>query len=351
MISREEIKLKDTTEEIYVFVLKNKNNMSAKVTNYGGTLLSICCEDRYGKLEDVVLGHSDINEYSNINGYLGATVGRYANRIGNASITLEGKTYELFKNDGNNHLHGGKNGFNKAVWSSEIKSDEYDEYLELSYLSKDGEENYPGNLDVKVIYRLTDDNELVIEYHATTDKTTVVNLTNHAYFNLSGHNNGDILNHKVKIVSDSITEANAESIPTGEIRDIKNTPMDFREFKVVGKDIEADYDQLNFAKGYDHNYIVNEKMDGIKKIAEVVEDNTGRRMEVYTTMPGVQFYTGNFIGKDAKGKEGASYSKRSGLCLETQYYPDSLNNPSFPSPILKPNEKYEHKTIYKFSCI
>ncbi len=351
MISREEIKLNHITEEVYIYTLKNKNNMSIKVTNYGATLLSVVCEDKSGKFEDVVLGHRDINEYSNINGYLGATVGRYANRIGNASITIEGKTYELFKNDGNNHLHGGKNGFNIMVWNGAVKSDSCSEYLELSYLSKDGEENYPGNLDVKVIYRLTDNNELVIEYYATTDKTTIVNLTNHAYFNLGGHNSGNILNHKVKILSESITESNSESIPTGIIRDIRNTPMDFREFKVVGQDIEADYDQLNFARGYDHNYIVNEDMSGLKKIAEVIEDIKGRKMEVYTTMPGVQFYTGNFVGKETKGKDGAIYGTRSGLCLETQYYPDSLNHSNFPSPILKPNEKYEHKTIYKFSSI
>ena len=349
MISKEEIKLKDTTEKIYIFTLRNKNNMSAKITNYGATLLSLYSRDKKGNFKDIVLSHRDIDEYSNINGYLGATVGRCANRIGNASITIDGKSYKLFKNNGNNHLHGGEVGFNKVVWDGKIKNDEQSEYVEFSYLSKDGEENYPGNLEVKVIYRLTNDNELMIEYYAITDKTTIVNLTNHTYFNLGGHDSGNILNHRVKILSDSITEANSESIPTGKIRDIKDTPMDFREFKLVGKDIEADYDQLKFAGGYDHNYVVNEAMEGIKKVAEVIEEECGRIMEVYTTMPGVQFYTGNFIGNDTKGKDGAIYNKRSGLCLETQYYPDSLNNSNFPSPILKPEEEYKHTTIYKFS--
>ncbi len=350
MINRECISINNIKNEVEIYTISN-GKMSIKVTNYGAILLSLCVSDKDGNIDDIVLGHRDMEKYTKVNGYFGATVGRYANRINNASFTIEGVTYNLNRNNGNNHIHGGEYGFDRAIWNAEIKKDKDGEFLELSYLSKDGEENYPGNLLTKVIYRLSDKNELIIDYYATTDKTTVVNLTNHSYFNLKGHNKGNILDHKVKIISDYITETNKDSIPTGIIRNIKNTPMDFNDFKAIGKDIKEDYDQLNFANGYDHNYIVNENMNGIKKIAEVIEESTKRCMEVYTTMPGVQFYTGNFLGNNVEGKDGAIYSRGSGFCLETQYYPDSPNNINFPSPILKPKEEYKHRTIYKFSCI
>ena len=350
MISKEKIKLENIEDDIYIYTITN-DNVTVKLTNYGGTILSIYTPDKNGRLDDLVLGHEDINEYTKIHSYFGATIGRYANRISKGKIVIEDKEYELYKNDGKNHLHGGKVGFNLVVWESKINNDDKGDFVELSYLSKDGEENYPGNLNIKVIFRLSDNNELSIEYIGKTDETTIVNLTNHSYFNLAGHNNGDILKHRVKILSNSITENDENSIPTGVIRNIKGTVMDFNEFKEVGKDINSSYDQIKYAYGYDHNYIVNAEMNGLKKVAEVIEDISGRKMEVYTTKPGVQFYTGNFVGNSAKGKEGAIYRRNSGLCLETQYYPDSLNNSNFPSVILKPEEEYKHTTIYKFSCI
>ena len=301
-------------KEIYIYSLSNENGLTARIMNYGGVILSLDIPDKNGDKRDVVLGFDYLDDYTTSTVYFGALVGRCANRIQEAVIEIGGKEYNLAKNDGNNHLHGGKKGFDKQVWNSTIKEDEQGEYLELTYLSKD----------------------------------TVVNLTNHSYFNLAGQESGDILNHKLKIYGSYITTADEESIPRGEIRNIKNTPMDFTEFRVVGQSIDDDYDQLNNGHGYDHNWIIDGEEGNLNIVAEVIEDTSGIKMDVYSTMPGVQFYTGNFL-EGQKGKNGVVYKRRAGLCLETQYYPNALANPEFPSTILKAGEEYNHTTIYKFT--
>lgn len=349
-ITRKKINKTVDGKDIYIYRLSNDNDVNVEIMNYGGVVLSINTPDRYGKTKDIVLGFGDIEDYKTSTVYFGALVGRCANRIQDAQITIDGTVYNLAKNDGNNHLHGGNEGFDKKVWSSEIKTDGVDEYLQLTYLSRDGEENYPGNLNVVVNYKLNNENELIIEYKAKSDKDTVVNLTNHSYFNLSGHDAGDILNHKLKIYGDKITTADEQSIPRGEIRNIKGTPMDFTSFRTIGESIDDDYDQLNNGHGYDHNWIINGEENKLNIVAEVYEEKFGRKMDVYSTMPGVQFYSGNFL-EGQKGKDGIIYSRRAGLCLETQYYPNALANSSFPNTILKAGEEYNHTTIYKFSTI
>lgn len=337
---------------ILVFTLENSTGMKVKIMNYGGVILSIYSPDKYGNISDVVLGYEDIENYATSTTYFGAIIGRYANRIGGANIKINDKTYNLAMNDGNNHLHGGIKGFDKVFWNGKISEDDNkEECLELSYLSVDNEENYPGNLNVVVRYKLTDSNELVINYYAKSDKDTIVNLTNHSYFNLSGHNSGDILNHKLKIFSDKFTPTDNESIPTGEIYEVKGTPMDFTELTQIGDRIQVDYDQLLFAKGYDHNWILKEQCNELKKAAEVIDDNSGRILKVYTTKPAIQFYSGNYVSEREIGKGGVPYCKRAGLCIETQYFPDSLKNSHFPNVILKADEEYKHKTIYKFTTI
>lgn len=338
-------------QEIYIYTLSNDNGLKAEIMNYGGCILCLYVPDKNGVLKDVVLGFEKFEDYTTSSVYFGALIGRSANRIEGGKININGVQYDLAKNNGNNHLHGGNKGFDKVVWNSEICNDYNGEFLKLSYLSKDGEENYPGNMKIVVKYRLNNNNELVIEYFAESDKDTVANLTNHSYFNLGGHDSGDILNHKLKINGDKITAVNSESIPKGEIRNIIGTPMDFTNFKTVGKDIDADYDQLNYGNGYDHNWIVNGEKNKLKKVAEVIEENSGRKMITYSTMPGVQFYTGNFLNGNQIGKEGVRYGKRAGLCLETQYFPNALANANFESTILKAGDKYNHTTIYKFETI
>lgn len=349
-ILREKMIDKIDDKLVYTYTLTN-DNIKVKITNYGCIILSIVTSDKYGQEDDIVLGYDNFEDYKTTTTYFGALVGRCANRIGNASITIDGVKYDLAKNDGKNHLHGGIKGFNKIVWDSEVLSDKKGEYLELSYLSKDGEENYPGNLKVIVRYRLTDNNELVIDYYGKSDKDTVVNLTNHSYFNLSGHASGDVLNHKVKIYAKNITAADSESIPTGEIRNIIGTPMDFTNLKSIGQDIEKDYDQLVYGNGYDHNWIMDDYTGELKKAAEVIDENSGRVLEVLTTKPGIQFYTGNFLNENEIGKGGVKYKKRQGLCLETQYFPDSLNHDGFSNVILEAGQEYKHTTIYKMSVI
>lgn len=334
-------------KQVYVYTLSNEKNVTVKVTNYGGVILSILMPDKDGNVDDIVLGYENFDDYKTTTSYLGALVGRCANRIAKGSMEINGVKYDLVINNGNNHLHGGNENFSKVVWDSEIVNDSNGEYLKLSYFSKDLEENYPGNLNVTAKYKLNENNELSIEYYAKSDKDTVVNLTNHSYFNLSGHASGDILRHKVKLYAKNITESNEESIPTGVIRNIVGTPLDFTEFKEVGKDINAKYDQLIFANGYDHNWVLDDYTGKIKIAAEVIDDNSGRKLEVYTTKPGVQFYTGNFLSENEIGKGGVKYNERQGLCLETQYFPDSINHENFPSVILKADEEYNHTTIYK----
>jgi aldose 1-epimerase len=332
---------------IYIYTLSNDSGMKAKITNYGGIVISLFVPDGSGKIDDVVLGYDSLHNYFKNSCYFGGIIGRHANRIENSSFEINGRVYNLAKNEGKNHIHGGNIGFDSVVWNAEIINEDGTEALKLTYKSKDGEENYPGNLDVTVIYKVTKDNALSIEYHAVSDKDTVVNLTNHSYFNLSGHDSGDILNHEVMINAEKFTPIDEYSIPTGEIRDVAETPMDFRQMKPIKEAIEMKYIQLLYGKGFDHNWVLNTK-DINEKAAEVFDPISKRRMEVYTTKPGIQFYTGNNIIDSKKGKDGVMYKERSGLCLETQYFPNALKHKHFPSPILKAGENYQHKTIYKF---
>lgn len=334
--------------EVYIFTLKNSYGMEARIINLGGTIVSLKVPDNKGKLDDIVLGYDKFDNYLVKGPYFGAIIGRYANRIENATFKLNNVKYRLEKNNGENHLHGGLVGFDKVIWNAEIIKSGKNECLQFTYYSKDGEEGYPGNLKVKVVYTLTEENELCIEYNAVSDKDTIVNLTNHSYFNLSGHSSGDILSHKVKINAHKFTPINKYLIPTGEILDVKGTPMDFTELTPIKEGIFANYDQLVYAKGFDHNWVLNVSGKSPEKAAEVFDEKSGRVMEVYTTMPGVQFYTGNFIDGAPVGKDNTLYKNRSGLCLETQYFPNSINYKHFPSPILKAGELYKHITIYKF---
>jgi len=334
-------------KEVYLFTLENKNGMIVKIINYGGIINSIMVPDNQGKIEDVVLGYKNLDDYVSKGNptYFGCLVGRFANRIAKGKFKLDGIEYKLATNNQPNHLHGGLKGFDKVIWDAKEQSDSISSALELTYLSKDGEEGYPGNLKVKVVYTLTNDNELKLEYFAETDKATPINLTNHSYFNLSGDAKRDILDHEIKIDADKYTPINETLIPTGELKEVKGTPFDFREFKKIGKDLAATI------IGYDHNFVLNSKGPGMHKIVEVIENQSKRKMEVFTDQIGVQFYTGNFLDGSLIGKEGKPYNKHFGFCLETQHFPDSPNQPNFPSCILKPGEKYNYTTIYKFSVL
>ncbi|MBU3144920.1 aldose epimerase family protein [Clostridium sp. CF012] len=336
-------------KSVYLFTIKNSKGMIAEITSYGATLVSLVVQDSKGEFDDVVLGYDKFEDYRKYKNFFGATVGRVANRIENSSFKINGVQYKVAKNEGENHLHGGIVGFDKVVWEEEVQVEESNGSIEFSYLSKDGEEGYPGNLKLRVKYTITEDNELKIEYFAISDMDTIVNLTNHSYFNLSGQGSGDVLKHKIMINSDKFTVNDKYSIPTGEIAEVNNTPMDFRVLTYIGENICSDYEQIALGSGYDHNWIINSSGNKLSKAAEVYDEKSGRIMEVYTTKPGVQFYTANFLTGLEPGKGGTTYSKRSGLCLETQYFPNAVNHNSFPSPILKANQKYEHSTIYKFS--
>lgn len=339
-------------QEVDLYTLTNKNGVEVDITTYGGAVVSLKVPDSRGRLEDVVLGYDSLDGYVNDKSYFGAIIGRYANRIGHAQFSLDGKTYTLAKNNGENCLHGGIKGFNKAVWTAREMPAKDGQALELTYLSKDGEEDFPGNLHVRVVYTLTDSNELKIEYSATTDKKTVVNLTSHSYFNLLGvgPGMGDILGHVLMIEADKFTPVDSGLIPTGELRDVVGTPFDFRKLTAIGARIDAEDEQIKLGGGYDHNFVLRRKMgDPISLAAHVVEPKTGRVLEVWTTEPGMQFYTGNFLDGSVRGKGGVAYAKRSAFCLETQHFPDSPNHPKFPSTVLKPGERYHTTTIYKFS--
>jgi aldose 1-epimerase len=324
------------------YTLTNSSGMQASILNYGGTITKLIVPDRNGKLGDVVLGFESFSGYmQKKDPYMGALVGRYANRIGNAKFTMDGKTYKLAPNNFGNSLHGGNVGFDKVIWNIEKIGDSS---LKLSYQSKDGEEGYPGNLNVQVIYTLEADNALRIDYTATTDQATPVNLTNHSYFNLSAGKDSTVLDHVLKLDADKYTPVNDQLIPTGQIANVKGTPLDFTTPKAIGKDIGS------VKGGFDHNWILNKKGNDIQEAATVYDPGSGRYMEVLTTQPGIQFYSGNFLNGDLQvTKEGQIYIPHSGLCLETQHYPDSPNEPSFPSTILKPGETYRQITVYKFS--
>ncbi len=337
-------------QPVDLYVLTNKNGVEVAITNYGGAVVSLKVPDRNGKFGDVVLGYDSLDGYVNDKGYFGAIVGRYGNRIGHAQFSIDGKTYTLARNNGENSLHGGIKGFNKAVWAAKELPVKNGQSLELTYLSKDGEEGFPGNLHVRVVYTLTDSNELKIEYSATTDKKTVVNLTNHTYFNLAGPGSGDILGHQLVIEADKFTPVDASLIPTGELRDVPGTPLDFGKATAIGARIDQDDEQLKLGHGYDHNFVLRRAAGApISLAARVVEPNTGRVLEVWTTEPGVQFYTGNFLDGTARGKGGLTYARRSAFCLETQHFPDSPNQPKFPSVVLNPGEKYSTTTTYRFT--
>jgi aldose 1-epimerase len=331
-----------------IFTLTNKNGLEARITNYGGIVVSLKTPDRNGAMADVVLGFDTLAGYiSSPSPYFGALIGRYGNRIGHARFTLDGVEYKLAANNGENSLHGGTHGFNEKIWTPRELPDGG---LELTYLSKDGEEGYPGNLKTIVTYRLTDDNSLTIDYSATTDKDTVLNLTNHSYFNLKGAGQGDILGHMLTLTADRFTPVDAGLIPTGELRAVSGTPFDFTKSTAIGSRIERNDEQLKLGKGYDHNWVLNNfnKPGNSALAARVVEPTGGRVMEVYTTQPGIQFYTGNFLDGTIKGKGGKAYRQRYGFCLETQHFPDSPNKPSFPSTVLKPNQKFHSTTVFKF---
>src|SRR5580658_56366 len=332
-------------QQVDLYILTNKHGMQAAITNYGGTVVSLKVPDRSGKLDDVVLGYDTLDGYATGKAYIGATVGRYANRIAHASFTLDGNTYTLSKNDGDNHLHGG---FNKRVWTAKDVSGPAGQALELTYLSKDGEESFPGNLSVKVVYALTDKNELKIDYTATTDKDTVLNLTNHAYFNLAGQGNGDILQQQLMITADRFTPVDATSIPTGEIRSVKGTPFDFTTATAIGARIDQEDQQLKLGHGYDHNWVLSSEPRALSLAAQAYDPHSGRMLEVLTTEPGIQFYTGNFLD-GIQGRNGKVYNRRYAFCLETQHFPDSPNHPNFPSTVLKPGQRFESTTVYKFS--
>lgn len=336
-------------KEVHIYKLTNSAGMFVEIASVGGVIVTLSVPDRNKRIDDVTLGYDSLTDYLRKGPYFGALIGRHGNRIENASFELNGVEYKLAKNDGNNHLHGGVIGFDKKVWDAEIVSAKYGgEALRLTYRSKDGEEGYPGNLDVKVTYSLTDENALVIDYEAVTDKDTVVNMTNHAYFNLAGHSSGDITKHEMMIVADHFTPVNKEVVPTGEIRAVAGTPFDFTRLTAVGPGLLSSDEQIANGGGYDHNWVL--KVSGTKpeKAAEVYEPVTGRVMEVFTTKPGVQFYSGNFLNGSDVGKGGAVYGKHSGLCLETQYFPNAMKHTHFPSPILRAGETYKHTTIYKF---
>jgi aldose 1-epimerase len=330
-------------EEMQLFTLTNNQGLEARITNYGGIITSLNVPDRDGKNDDVVLGHDTLEGYLHRSRFFGALIGRYANRIARGRFTLNGIEYSLAINNGVNHLHGGVKGFDKVVWQPE----EVGEGLQLTYFSRDGEENYPGNLRAVVTYSMTEANELRLDYQASTDRDTIVNLTNHSYFNLAG--GGTILDHELTIKADAFTPVDKTLIPTGEIRKVCGTPFDFTSLRPIGKRIRDDDEQLRFAGGYDHNFVLRSEPGGFIKAATIHDPRTGRVLEISTEQPGMQFYSGNFLDGTIIGKAGRAYVKHSGCCFETQHFPDSPNHANFPSTVLRPGEEYRHTTVLKFS--
>ena len=338
-------------QSVDIYTLTNRHGMKARITNYGGIVVSLTAPDRDGKYADVVLGYNDLDSYLKPPfPYFGALIGRYGNRIAKGRFTLDGVEYKLAVNNGENSLHGGIKGFDKVVWTgSEVRS-AAGPALALKYLSKDGEEGYPGNLTVNVVYTLTNNDELKIDYHATTDKDTVLNLTHHGYFNLAGEGNGDILNHRLVLKASRFLPTDAGAIPTGELRNVAGTPFDFLKMMAIGARINQDDEQIKIGNGYDHTWVIDGLMGKLRQAATVFEPTTGRVMEVWTTEPGVQFYTGNYLDGTAIGKSGKPYQRRNGFCLETQHYPDSPNHPKFPTTTLKKGETFNSTTVYRFSA-
>jgi aldose 1-epimerase len=330
-------------KKVYLYTLANENGTQVKITNYGGIITSWITADKHGKKSDIVLGFADLKSYLASSPYFGATVGRYGNRIAKGRFTLDGKQYTLATNNNQNHLHGGKKGFDKVVWDV-AQTDESTPALTLNYISKDGEEGYPGNLKVTVKFTLTNDDELQIVYDAETDKATPVNLTNHSYFNLTGDVSNTILDHTLMIYADRYTPVDTTLIPTGELKPVEGTPFDFREPKKIGRDIGNVP-----GGGYDHNFVLTRQGNSLQMIAAFSDSVSGRKVEVYTTEPGVQFYTGNFLNGSLKTSDGKPINKNTAMCLETQHFPDSPNKPNFPTTTVKPGEKYHTETTYKVS--
>jgi aldose 1-epimerase len=333
-----------------LYTLTNSNGLEVRAMTYGGIIVSMRVPDRKGKTADVVLGHDNFDGYLVNPPYFGAIVGRYANRIANGTFTLDAVKYTLPKNDGQNTLHGGLIGFNKVIWEAKEFENAKGVGVAFNYLSKDGEEGFPGNLKVKVSYTLTNENQLIIDYEASTDKATPLNLTQHTYFNLAGEGNGDILGHEVMLNADRFTPADKTLIPTGEIRPVKGTPLDFTTPTTIGSRINDTYEQLVIGHGYDHNFVIKRKDNSLTLGARAREPNSGRVLEVYTTEPAVQLYSGNFLDGTLVGKQGHAYKKRDGFCLETQHFPDSPNHPDFPSTILRPGTTFRSQTVFKFSA-
>jgi len=336
-------------KQVFLYALSNGKGMEARITNYGAIVVSLVVPDRAGKPGDVVLGYDSLSSYLKATPYFGAIVGRYGNRIGKARFTLDGKEYMLRANDGANTLHGGPKGFDKVVWEPDESTPPTEPVLKLKYVSPDGEEGYPGTLTATVTYTLTDSDGLRIDYAATTDKPTVVNLTHHSYFNLDGAGSGDILAEELMLNADRFTPIDSGLIPTGELKSVEGTPMDFRTPTAIGARINAKDDQLRYGRGYDHNWVLNRTGDGLSLAARVVAPGSGRVLEVWTTQPGIQFYSGNFLDGTNIGKGGKAYAYRNGFCLETQHFPDSPNKPQFPSTVLRPGETFTSTTVYKFS--
>jgi aldose 1-epimerase len=335
---------------VELYTLTNSHGLEVRVMTYGGIIVSLRAPDQKGHLDDLVLGYDKLDSYLEKTPYFGAIIGRYGNRIANGKFTLDGKEYTLAKNNGPNALHGGIKGFDKVVWQAEPFEKKQEAGLILRYNSPDGEEGFPGNLKATVTYTLTDQNEIILDYQATADKATPINLTNHTYFNLAGEGKGDILAHELTLNADHFTPVDKNLIPTGKIATVKGTPLDFTQATAIGARIGQQDEQLILGGGYDHNFVINRQGKGLALAARVVEPTSGRVLEVSTTEPGVQFYTGNFLDGTITGKQGHVYKKRYGFCLETQHYPDSPNQPGFPSTILRPGQAYHATTVFKFSA-
>ena len=352
ILPKESFKKEVDGKKVSLFNLKNKNGVVCQITNYGARVVTLFVPNKDKKRTDVVLGLESIDQYLKNGEYLGAIVGRYGNRIANGKFSLDGKTYSLFKNNGPNTLHGGKKGYADVVWDAHAyTTTNGEDAIELSYLSKDGEEGFPGNLQIKVTYTLTEANELKIEYWAQTDAATVLNLTNHAYFNLKGAGNGDIFSHNLTLFADNFTPTDSTLIPTGKIQSVANTPMDFRTPHTIGERINENTIDLKYGLGYDHNWILNKKSNELTLAAKVSEPSTGIEMNVFTTEPAIQFYSGNFLDGKIIGKEKKQYNHRTAFCMEAQHYPDAPNHANFPSTVLKPGDTYTQTTIYQFGLM
>jgi len=336
-------------EAVEHITMTNSQGAAVSLITYGGTLVSISVPDSNGVMGDVCLGLSSVADYENAGGYLGALIGRYGNRIGGGHLQIGGKTYQLARNEGKNHLHGGNIGFDKRVWAAECAEEPGRDSVALRYVSPDGEESYPGALATTVTYSWSDDNALSIHYHAISDQQTVINLTNHAYFNLAGHAAGTIENHRISIDADAYIPVDAACIPTGQIAPVEGTPFDLRAPRIIGEGIVIENEQLRIGKGYDHNFVLNNPGAGMRKACELFDPASGRVMETHTDLPGLQFYAGNMLDIPLAAKDGVRYTRRNGLCLETQFYPDTPNQPSFPSCTFKAGEAFDYTTVYKFS--